>query len=127
MTPFLQNNVETRLCAAVNVAVQNHDAEQLRSIVIIEPPYPPDHQELIQSLHNNYPESDSNTENKLEQLVKNVVTSTAESEDSDGRPVPSWSSMTTFLVNWMTFLRDSDPENLLQVYKRLSDLLGYVS
>lgn len=123
MNAFQQNNVENRLCAAVNLAIQNQNAEQLRSVVIIEPPYPPDHQELIQSLRNNYPEGDINAEQKLEQLVRRVVGETAESQDADGRPVPSWGSMVTFLVNWMSFLRDVETDNLLLVYKRLSELL----
>lgn len=123
MNAFQQNNVETRLCAALNGAIQAWNADQLKDIVIIEPPYPSDHQELIQSLQKNYPEADNNTEQRLEQLIKRVVSETAESEDSDGRPVQSWGSMVTFLIGWMTFLRDVDPSNLLQVYQRLSDLL----
>jgi hypothetical protein len=123
MNAFRQNNVETRLCTALNGAIQTWDANQIKDIVIIEPVYPPDHQELIQSLRNNYPESDSNTEQRLEQLIKRVVSETAESEDADGRPVQSWGSMVTFLVGWMAFLRDVDPNNLLQVYQRLSELL----
>ncbi|KAF1916237.1 hypothetical protein BDU57DRAFT_224195 [Ampelomyces quisqualis] len=123
MDAFQQNNVETRLCTALNSGIQIWNANQLKDIVIIEPDYPSDHQELIQSLRNNYPESDSNTEQRLEQLIKRVVSETAESQDADGRPVQSWASMVTFLIGWMAFLRDVDPNNLLQVYQRLSELL----
>jgi hypothetical protein len=125
MNPFLQSNIETRLCTAVNTAIQARDAEQLQSIVIIEPKpvYPPDHQALIQSLRSSYPEGNSNTEQRLEQLIKRVVSETAESEDAEGRPVQSWSAMVTFLIGWMTFLRDVDVTNFLQVYQRLNDLL----
>ena len=118
-----QNNVETRLCTALNSAIQAWNANSLRDIVIIEPPYPPDHEELIQSLQSNYPEGDSNTTQRLEQLIKRVVSETAESEDSDGRPVQSWGALVTFLVAWMAFLRDVDPNNILEVYQSLSDLL----
>jgi hypothetical protein len=123
MNALQQNNVETRLCTALNGALQFGNANQLKDIVIIEPDYPPDHQELIQSLRNNYPESDSNAEQRLELLIKRVVSETAESEDADGRPVQSWGSMVTFVIGWMAFLRDVDPNNLLQVYQRLSELL----
>jgi len=118
-----QNNVETRLCTALNGAIQAWNPDSLRDIVIIEPPYPPDHQELIQSLQTNYPAGDSNTTQRLEQLIKRVVSETAESEDSEGRPVQSWSALVTFLVSWMAFLRDVDPDNILEVYQSLSDLL----
>jgi hypothetical protein len=118
-----QNNVETRLCTALNGAIQAWNADQITDIVIIEPPYGPDHQELIQSLQSNYPEGDSNATQRLEQLIKRVVSETAESEDSDGRPVQSWGSLVTFLIGWMSFLRDVDPNNLLEVYQSLSELL----
>jgi nuclear mRNA export protein PCID2/THP1 len=123
MNAFQQNNVETRLCAALNSSIQTWNANQISDIVIIEPVYPADHQELIHSLQNNYPEADSNTEQRLEQLIKRVISETAESEDADGRPVQSWGSMVTFLIGWMAFLRDVDPNNLLQVYQRLNELL----
>jgi hypothetical protein len=123
MNAFQQNSVETRLCAALNSSIQSWDADQIKDIVIIEPVYPADHQELIHSLQSNYPETDSNTEQRLEQLIKRVVSETAESEDADGRPVQSWGSMVAFLLGWMAFLRDVDPNNLLQVYQRLNELL----
>jgi hypothetical protein len=124
MNPFQQqSDVETRLCTAVNTAIQGDDAEQLRQIVLIEPPFPVDHAQLIQSLQNNYPERDDRTEQRLEQLIKRVVSEMGESEDAEGRPIQSWSSMVTFLISWMAFLRDVDPSNLLEVYQRLSDLL----
>jgi hypothetical protein len=123
MSAFRQNDVETRLCTALNGAIQAWNAHQISAIVIIEPPFPADHEELIQSLRNNYPEDDDDADERLEQLIKRVVTETAESEDADGRPVQSWSAMVTFLIEWMAFLRDVDPNNLLEVYQRLSELL----
>ncbi|KAH7091060.1 hypothetical protein FB567DRAFT_263583 [Paraphoma chrysanthemicola] len=123
MNVFQSGNVETRLCAALNKAIQAWNASQLQQIVIIEPPFPADHQELIQSLQTNYPEEDESAERRLEQLIKRVVSETAESEDNEGRPIQSWSALVTFLIGWMAFLRDVDPGNLLEVYQRLSELL----
>ncbi|KAF2822793.1 hypothetical protein CC86DRAFT_457978 [Ophiobolus disseminans] len=126
MNPFQPvADVETRLCTAVNAAIQSWNAESLAQIVQIEPPYHPDeeYQELIYSLQNNYPEDDDSTEERLEQLIKQIVPETEESEDADGRPIQSWSSLVTFLVNWMAFLRDVDPANYLEVYQRLKELL----
>ena len=117
-----QNDVETRLCSAVNVAIQAKDANQLQSIVLLETPFPPDHLELIQSLQRKYPQSDSNAEQRLVDLVKRVVTETAESQDDEGRPVQSWSSMVTFLVGWMTYLRDMNPDDYVQLFQLLSEL-----
>ena len=123
MNSFQRGNVETRLCAALNEAIQAWDANALQQIVVIEPPFPADHQELIQSLQSNYPEEDDDTEQRLEQLIKRVISETAESEDSEGRPIQSWSTLVTFLIGWMAFLRDVDSTNLLEVYQRLSELL----
>jgi hypothetical protein len=123
MSNSRQGDVETRLCAALNNSIRAWNPDQLRDIVIIEPPFQSDHQELIQSLQNNYPWDGENTNERLEQLIKRVVTESAESEDDDGRPVQSWGSLVTFLIGWMAFLRDVDPENLLEVYQSLSDLL----
>lgn len=118
-----QNGVEARLCRALNSAIQKRDASELQSLVLLEPPFPPDYQELIGALQKNYPANDSTSEEKLVKLVKWVVTETAESEDEQGRPVQSWSAMVTFLVRWMTFLRDMDPNDLLRLYQLLSDLV----
>ncbi|KAF1848410.1 uncharacterized protein K460DRAFT_277822 [Cucurbitaria berberidis CBS 394.84] len=117
-----QNDVETRLCTAVNAAIEARNADELQAIVLLEPPFPPDHQELIGSLQRKYPENDTASEQRLAQLIKRVVTETDESQDEEGRPVQSWSAMVTFLVRWMTFLRDMDPTNFVQLFQLLSDL-----
>lgn len=125
-----QPDVETRLCTAVNVAIQAGDPHQLQSIVLLEPGegnvFPPDHQELIQSLQQNYPANNEQSEKRLEDLVRRVVTETAESEDEEGRPIQSWGSLVTFLVGWMTFLRDMDAENLVLIFELMTDLQSYV-
>lgn len=121
---FSQNNnsVEIRLCTAVNNAIQARDAVELASIVLLEPPFPPTYQELVQSLQTNYPRSAKNSESRLDQLVRKVVTETAEYQDDQGKPVQGWNAMVTFLVGWMTFLRDMDLANLLHTYQGLKDL-----
>jgi nuclear mRNA export protein PCID2/THP1 len=121
-----QNDVEVRLCSAVNLAIRARDADQLQSIVLLETPFPPDHQELIGSLQRKYPSSDPRSEEKLTQLVKRTVTETDESEDAEGRPVQSWSAMVTFLVGWMSYLRDMDANNYVLLFQLLSDLQQYV-
>jgi hypothetical protein len=120
------NDVETRLCTAVNIAIQHGNDVQLQAIVLLEPgpgnEFPPDHQELIGSLQKNYPASDESSEGRLSELVKKVVTETAESEDQEGRPVQSWGSMVTFLVGWMSFLRDVDLQNIVQIFELMTEL-----
>lgn len=117
-----KKDVETRLCSAVNDAIRVKNARQLQAILILEPEYPPEHQELISALRAKYPDGDANSEQRLEQIVRNVVTETAESQDEEDRPVQAWSSMVTFLVGWMTFLRDVDLQDYLKLYQQLSEL-----
>ncbi|KAL6707574.1 hypothetical protein ACN47E_003923 [Coniothyrium glycines] len=117
-----RNDVESRLCTAVNAAIRAKDARQLQAILILEPEYPPEHQELISALRTRYPSNDGNAEQRLEQAVRRTVTETGESEDEEGRPVQAWGSMVTFLVGWMTFLRDVDLGDYLKLYSQLSDL-----
>ncbi|KAF2996428.1 hypothetical protein E8E13_003128 [Curvularia kusanoi] len=116
------NVVETQLCTAVNNAIKSRNAAELASIVLLEPPFPPIYQELVQSLQSNYPQHATNSESRLDQLVRRVVTETAEYEDEQGKPVQGWNAMVTFLVGWMTFLRDMDLANLLHTYQGLKDL-----
>ena len=116
------NGVEVKLCTAVNNAIRARDAAELATIVLLEPPFPDIYHELIQSLQSNYPQHASNSESRLDQLVRKVVTETAEYEDEQGKPVQGWNAMVTFLVGWMTFLRDMDLSNLLHTYQGLKDL-----
>ncbi|KAH9861632.1 hypothetical protein J1614_011384 [Plenodomus biglobosus] len=118
-----QSDVETRLCTAVDAAIRTEDAQQLQSIVLLEPPFPADHQELIGSLQRKYPANDPRSEERLKSLVKRVVTETSESQDAEGRPVSEWTAMITFLVGWMITLRDMDVENLVLLFQQLSDIL----
>jgi hypothetical protein len=117
-----KSGVETKLCAAVNNAIRTRNAAELATIVLLEPPFPDIYHDLIQSLQSNYPQNESNSENRLDQLVRRVVTETAEYEDEQGKPVQGWNAMVTFLVGWMTFLRDMDLSNLLHTYQGLKDL-----
>jgi hypothetical protein len=81
------NGVETKLCTAVNNAIRARNAAELASIVLLEPPFPEIYHDLIQSLQSNYPQNANNSESRLDQLVRKVVTETAEYEDEHGKPV----------------------------------------
>lgn len=120
--PTFQAGLESTFCNEVNLALRNRDANKLQSILVLEPPFQPIYQQLIDSLKNKFPEHDSNAEKRLEDVVRRMVTETGESEDEEGRPVASWGQMVSFLVGWMAFIRDINLENLLETYERLSDL-----
>ncbi|KAF2703156.1 hypothetical protein K504DRAFT_444386 [Pleomassaria siparia CBS 279.74] len=117
-----QAGIESNFCTEVNTALRNRDANKLQSILLLEPPFPPVYQQLIDSLKKKFPGNDSTAEKRLEDVVKRLVTEAGEGEDDDGRPIASWSPMVTFLVGWMAFIRDINIENLLETYERLSDL-----
>ena len=120
--PAFQAGLESQFCSEVNTALRNRDAIKLQSIILLEPPFPPIYQQLIDSLKNKFPAHDPNAENRLEDVVKRLVGEAGESEDDEGRPVAGWNQIVSFLVGWMTFIRDINLENLLETYERLSDL-----
>ena len=122
----INNGVEAQLCTAVNNAIKAWNAPELASIVLLEPPFPPIYQQLVQSLQSNFPQHAKYSERRLDQLVRGVVTETAAYEDEQRKPVQGWNAMVTFLVGWLTFLRDMDLANLLHTYQGLKDLQEYV-
>jgi hypothetical protein len=122
MAPFGQASMEAQFCNEVNNALRARDAAKLEDILLIEPEFPPIYHDLIQSLQTSYPKSDPRSEQKLENIIRQSVSETGESEDEEGRPVPSWSQMVLFLTTWMSFIRDVNVDNLLETYERLSDL-----
>jgi hypothetical protein len=118
-----QNDLVASVCATINSVIQSEDAYQLADYVVIEPPFHPDVDQFIEFLRSDYPGEDENSDQRIEEIVKQIVTETEESEDADGRPIQSWGSFSTFLVKWMAFLRDVNMENYLEVYQQLKDLL----
>ena len=114
----------TRLLAELNAALAAHDPEKLRAILILEPPFPPPYLELIAHLQSEYPggEYAAESEERLEELVRDVVGEVAEGEDAEGRPVQGWGQMAGFVAGWMCFIRDLDVGDLLATYVGLSEL-----
>jgi hypothetical protein len=127
MNAASQNDLVASVCATLNSVIQYGDAYQLADYVVVEPPFEdPEVDTFIAYLRQSYPADDEGvSDQRIEDAIRQVVTETEESEDSEGRPVQSWSSMVTFLLNWMVFLRDVDVEkdNYLEIYQRLKDLL----
>jgi hypothetical protein len=126
MNNMAQNDLVASVCATINSVLQSEDAQQLADYVVVEPEFHPDVTAFIEFLRYSYPGEDETSDQRIEDIVKQVVTETEESEDADGRPIQSWGSFSTFLVKWMAFLRDVNMENLLEIYQQLKDLLEYV-
>ncbi|KAF2687597.1 hypothetical protein K458DRAFT_167127 [Lentithecium fluviatile CBS 122367] len=118
MAPLL-----TQVCSEVNGALQRRDGVFLASILAIEPPFTPIYEQLIVGLRATYPANTNDAIGRLERDIRAIVGETEESEDADGRPVPRWGAMVTFLASWMAFIRDVDVLNLLKTYEDLSELI----
>jgi nuclear mRNA export protein PCID2/THP1 len=114
---FGSTTIESKFCVEINNALRSGDGYQLLSIVQLEPPFGPIHEQLIRSL-----QSTVKTQEQLETIVRNHVSETRESEDEEGRPVPNWNPMVIFVASWMIFIRDVDVTNLLSTYEGLADL-----
>lgn len=111
-----------QVCNEVNVALLAGNALKLQSILVIEPPFSPIYQQLISTLRNSFPSTDTKATERLEKGIRAIVTEAGEGEDAEGRPVQSWGALITFLAAWLTFIRDVNVDNLLTTYEGLSDL-----
>lgn len=118
----MSRQLVAQFCDSVNVAIRNRDAPEIQSILLLEPPFPPVYEELIAELRNEYPAHDDGSQARLEEVIHAAVTETGESEDEEGRPVQSWTSMVGFLVSWLTFIRDVDLSQLLNAYVAMSEV-----
>ena len=120
----MAQQIVAQFCNSVNDAIRNRDANEIASILLLEPPFPPIYHELIAELRNGYPASNDASQARLEELIQTAVTETEEGEDEEGRPVQNWNSMVSFLASWLTFIRDVDTSQLLSAYMAMSDVMS---
>lgn len=119
----MAGSILAQLCGEVNSALQRRDGDYLQSVLQIEPPFTAIYEQLIAELRATFPASDEGSTARLESGIRQSVGETDEGEDAEGRPVPSWTAMATFLAAWLAFVRDVDATKLLETYQDLTSLL----
>ena len=98
--------------------LRNKDGLKLRTYLILEPPLPTLYTVLIGELRQRYPEY--NPLDMLESQCKERLP-----EDDEGDEGGAWTAFITFLVQYFTFLRDVNVDQLVETYDKLRSLLKY--
>ncbi|KAF2455267.1 hypothetical protein BDY21DRAFT_307362 [Lineolata rhizophorae] len=95
--------------------VSRRDGAQLQDYLIIEPPYGALYNQMITELHQEYP---LGKEAFLEDKCAFIL-----AEAQEGADGATWTMFIKFMVQYLTFLRDVNVENLLDTYNLLSELV----
>lgn len=96
--------------------LQAKDGAKLQDYLVIEPPYSNLYNVMIAEMRTIYPKGKK--EDSLETKCNSALPSARNGEDD-----APWSAFTKFMVQYFTFLRDVDIQNLLDTYNILSELV----
>ena len=97
----------------VTEVVKARDAKKLLDYLHIEPPFPDVYRDLIEELRRHYPSSSQRGETGLLGRCENVLS----------RHNNKWTAFPTFLKLYLSFIRDLNPDNLLETYNALRVLV----
>ncbi|KAG9543781.1 hypothetical protein KCU79_g17344, partial [Aureobasidium melanogenum] len=103
----------------INRITLSKDSFQLSQYLVIEPPYAPSYNTIINELRKVFPkgsDTDAALEKKITKAVKVI-------DGGDDVEVASWSAFSRFMVLYFGFLRDVDVGNLLETFGLLSEVL----
>ena len=98
---------------AVRAPVRDKNAEQLRNVLLVEPPLPDTYNRVVSELRSKYPKGND------AELVKKCDT-LAPAHPEGGS---SWSAFGEVVRRYLVFLRDFDQNNYLSIYHSLHGLL----
>lgn len=95
------------------------DGAKLRDLLPIEPPLPAHYGSMITEVRNAYPK------NFEERLEKKLETALPEYDFfSEGtNAAGAWGAFHTFLVQYIAFIRDVDPQRLIETHEMIKSLL----
>ena len=98
--------------------LRTRDGPKLQDFLAIEPPLPPIYHTLANELRQSFPQDQSKA---LEQKCE------ASLPQSDGDQPGAWPAFVSFLVQYFLFLRDVNPEQLVETHEKLKALLRSAS
>ena len=99
--------------------LQAKDGLKLQQYLVIEPPLPPIYSALVNELRRFYPEV---SQDQLEKRCSNMLP-----EDEEGAVGGSWPAFISFLVQYFAFIRDVNPDQLVETHDMLKSLLKYAA
>lgn len=99
--------------------VREQNSLQLQDYLVVEPPYGQTYQSMIRELRQVFPKG---SETALEAKCEGTIP-----EAQGNAETGSWSAFIKFMVQYLTFLRDVNTQNLLETYNLLNELVQYVA
>jgi hypothetical protein len=113
-----QTPVLNKFLEEINRILEKRNGAELRSFLIIEPPFNDLYNTMIAEIRKVYQKG---KEKALEERCQKTLTEAG--EDAEGA---NWTVFVKFTANYFAFIRDVDPSNLLDTYNLLSELQQYV-
>lgn len=121
MSKRTSNNSSTptldQFLSEISQILHQQDSSKLCDYLVIEPPYGQVYHSMINELRSAYPKG---KDPALE------VKCSSSLPDGLGEDNASWGAFTKFMVQYLSFIRDVDVQNLLETYNLLSELVQYV-
>lgn len=115
MTEMGTPTIESFLSEIAGI-LRDKNGAKLQDYLILEPPLPPLYGVIVNELRQVYPPG---AEERLEAKCK----ATLSEYDEDGDEGGSWTPFILFLVQYFTFLRDVNVEQLVETHDLLKALL----
>jgi nuclear mRNA export protein PCID2/THP1 len=106
----------------VNRFLKVKDGNRLRDFLPIEPPLPAEYNSMIKEIRDAY---STDLESRLEKKFETVLPEYdffAEGTNAAG----AWGSFHTFLIQYLSFIRDVNAEKLIETHEMIKSLLTYV-
>lgn len=100
--------------AEIASIVREKDGAKLQDYLVIEPPFTSLYGTMVNEMRQSYPRG---REDPLEPKCRNVLPT--DEEDAQ------WSGFIKFMVQYFSFLRDVNINNLLDTYNALSEVVQY--
>ncbi|KAF2807743.1 uncharacterized protein BDZ99DRAFT_522363 [Mytilinidion resinicola] len=109
-----QTPVLDKFLGEVDRIVRDKNGVELQAFLVIEPPFNSLYEAMIAEMRKIYPKG---KEGALEQRCSRMLKEAG--EDAEGA---TWTIFVKFMANYLSFIRDVDPSNLLETYNILSEL-----
>jgi nuclear mRNA export protein PCID2/THP1 len=107
----------TKFLSGIRGFVLNQDGAELRNWLKVDPSSAGStYFELSQELKSGFPQNSKS----LEQLVDRCLPEEDDVPEGKGSP---WPGLNAFIKEWLEYWRDVDFNDMVKVYRRLSDLL----
>ena len=105
-----------RFLAEIAQILQARDKKKLHSFLQIEPPLPQPYLVLADELRRVFPRDNHD---RLEGKISSQLPAQEDGDAAGG----SWPAFVTFLAHYFGFLRDVNPDQLLEAYEEMKSLL----